>query len=324
MTRFFQSTRAALLMLVLSSSGVVLAEGEDPKKPGAAEDPKKAGDPPAEDPKKPGDASAAGEKPAEPPAKGPGKKPAAAQPAAPIEPVIEKLSHGQVDWTSKTLRITGSGAPNSKLANVAAIRLNAEKAAKLAAYRNVIEALKGIRIADKELAGDRLGQSLVRGQVEGVVETCKTVDTRYFADGGVDVEIECPIDGALAYAVAPPKDFQPLDEAGEAKYTGVIIDLGGAPAAFAIAPRVLAGEKVIYAQEHVKTKYLRKHGSIAYFRNADSAKASQRVGASPLVVKGTPVAGSADISISSEDAGKIDAAGRTYLSEGRFAIVLGK
>ncbi|MBI4819408.1 MAG: hypothetical protein HY791_24265 [Deltaproteobacteria bacterium] len=318
MTRFFLiSSRNAAAAIALACSSVGLAQ--EPAKPA---EPAPGGAAPA--PAAPGGAA---------PAAAPGAPATPAAPAKPetkpagqavAEPVVEKLSHGQVDWSSKVLRITGSGAPNAKLPNVAAIRLNAERAAKLAAYRNVIEALKGIRVTDRELAGGRLGQSLVRGQVEGIVQSCKAVDTRYFSDGGVDVEIECPLDGALSYAIAPPKDYQALEEAGEKKYSGLIIDVSGVAPAFAIAPRLLAGEKVVYAQEAVKTKFLRKHGSVAFFKTEDDAKASQRVGTAPLVVKGTPIVGSADVSIAPEDAAKIEAANRTYLSEGRVAVVVGK
>src|SRR5690606_36389070 len=50
--------------------------------------------------------------------------------------VVQKIGHGEVNWSAKTVTATGSGAANLKDASVAVARLNAERAAKLDAYRN--------------------------------------------------------------------------------------------------------------------------------------------------------------------------------------------
>src|SRR5262245_32069859 len=68
--------------------------------------------------------------------------------------VVEKLEHGEVNWTEKTVLATGSGAPNTKLQNVAQVRLAAERAAKIDAYRNILETLKGVKITAKTSGAD--------------------------------------------------------------------------------------------------------------------------------------------------------------------------
>src|SRR5688572_21131444 len=59
----------------------------------------------------------------------------------------EVPGHGKINWTDKTVTATGSGAPNLKASNVAAARLGAERAAKLDAFRNILEAVKGAKVS---------------------------------------------------------------------------------------------------------------------------------------------------------------------------------
>src|SRR5689334_16175724 len=126
------------------------------------------------------------------------------------EPVVEKLQHGEINWTKKTVMATGSGAPDLKQPNVAAVRLNAERAAQLNAYRNVLETLKGVKVTAGVLGEQSLNDVQVKTQVQGIIQGCKTVDTRYYSDGGVDVVIRCPLDGGLTTVLAPVKDKKAL------------------------------------------------------------------------------------------------------------------
>lgn len=237
--------------------------------------------------------------------------------------VTEKLQHGEVNWTEKSVMATGSGAPDLKLPNVAAVRLNAERAAKLAAYRNVLEAIKGVRVTATTLGGEQLGQEQVKTQVEGIVRGCKTVDTRYYSDYGVDVVVKCPLDGGLATVLAPPKAFKTIDEgAGEKKYTGLVVDAVGLKAKPAIAIRLVGPDGAeIYAQEMVKPAFLRKHGACAFTKTADAASKLERVGATPLVVKASGFGGSeTDLKLSAEEADKLKGVNLAFLVEGRVVV----
>ena len=238
------------------------------------------------------------------------------------EPVVEKLQHGQVNWTTKTIMATGSGAPNMDLPNVAAIRLAAERAAKTSAYRNVLEAIQGVRITARTLGGEKLGQAQIKTQVQGIVTGCKTVDTRYFNDLGVDVVVECKIDGGLAMVLSPPDVHKPIPTAGERKYTGLIIDAVGTKAAPAISPRVTGADGTpLYAQENVKPSFLRRHGAASYFRSVEAAKKSPRVGDNPIVLRAAALGEVAsDIRVASEDLERLKAENLWFLLEGRVAV----
>jgi len=237
-------------------------------------------------------------------------------------PLVEKLEHGQVDWSAKTVLATGSGAPNLKMKNVAQVRLAAERAAQLDAYRKILESLKGVRITATELGSAQLSKVQVNTQVQGLIRGCKTVDTRYYSDGGVDVVLKCGLNGGLATALSPVKARKKVSTEGEAKYSGLIVDATGVGAQPALAPRLLddAGGEV-YAANMVGPNDLRQHGAAGFARSVDQAKKNARVGKHPLVVKAAGVGeANTDITISAEDAAKLKEGNLTFLAEGRVVI----
>lgn len=238
--------------------------------------------------------------------------------------VTEKLQHGEVNWTERSVIATGSGAPDLKLQNVAQVRLAAERAAQIAAYRNVLEALKGVQVSAGKTGEDRLGEDRVKAQVEGIVRGCKTVDTRYFSDYGVDVVIKCPLDGALGSVLLPEAEYKPPRMEGEKKYTGLIVDASGVAAKPALGPRLYSGSSLLYGAETVNPSFLRKHGVAAYYGSVESAKKSPRVGNNPLVVRiGSVLEGPSDLKLAAEDLGKLEDIDLGFLSEGRVAIATG-
>lgn len=248
----------------------------------------------------------------------------AGAPAAAEEALTEKLQHGEVNWTERTVLATGSGAPDMKLQNVAQVRLAAERAAQLAAYRNVLEALRGVRVTAEQMAGERLQDERVKAQVEGVVRGCKTVDTRYFSDYGVDVVIKCPLDGALGSVLLPESEHKPPRTEGEKKYTGLVIDASALGPKPALGPKVFTGSTQLYGPATVNPSFLRKHGVAAYHGSLEAAKKSPRVGNNPLVIRaGSLMEGPSDLKIAAEELGKLEDIDLGFLAEGRVVIATG-
>src|SRR2546430_290687 len=101
-----------------------------------------------------------------------------------LAPAIAAAEAGTVDWQKKVVKCSGSGAPNLKdsSGNVAVARIGAERAAKLDALRNCMEALKGVNIKTGETVGGAVaGDGGLRAKVEGVVKGFKIVGApRYF------------------------------------------------------------------------------------------------------------------------------------------------
>lgn len=241
--------------------------------------------------------------------------------------VAQSVGHGQIDWTNKTITATGSGAPDLKAANVAVARLGAERAAKTDALRNIIEAVKGVRISGAQSAGAAMDSSPeLKAKVEGVVRNFKVVDTKYYSDGGVDVVVQVPMDGVLAEALVPQgaaAAATPAPAADTAGPSGVIVNAKGLKVAPALAPRLVdEGGKEIYGPAMVGHDALVQRGVASYAKSLEQATRDARVSGKPLVVKAIRVsqAGSADVVVGAEDAAKL-AAAKGVLGMGKVIIV---
>lgn len=236
--------------------------------------------------------------------------------------IVEKLEHGQIDWTERVVLSTGSGAPDLKLSNVAQVRLAAEQAAKLDAYRKVLETLKGIRVTATSSGDALLSRTEVSAQVQGIIRGCKTVDTRYYSDGGVDVVIRCPLDGGLAAALVPVETRKRLSTTGNATHTGLIVDAVGTKVRPALSPRLVdADGKILYSPAVVGPNPFRNHGAAGYARTVDDARRDARVGDNPLVIRAVGLGDRpTDVQVSAEDATKLAHGNLSFLVEARVVI----
>lgn len=233
-----------------------------------------------------------------------------------------------VDWSAKTIRATGRGAPNLNAPSVAAARLGAEKAAEMDALRNILAVLKGMQLSAEKTVGDAMSaDGTIKARLEGEARGFKRVNTRYFSDGGVEIDVEMSIEGLLAQLMpeaAPAAEAVKLPAAGEPTNTGLVIDASGLHPKPALAPRLLdeAGKEV-YSAAVVGPEAIKSNGIAGYLKTLDEAKKSSRVGAKPLVVKAVRVAGGSDLVIANADADRLrDPKGNvSYLGEGRVIIV---
>jgi hypothetical protein len=244
--------------------------------------------------------------------------------------MVVKVGHGEVNWTGKIITVTGSGAPNLKGAAVPAqVRLSTERAAELDAYRKILEIIKGVAVDSQTTVGAQMQASPeVKAKVEGVIKGMKRIDTKYYADGGVDVIVQVTLDGPVTEAVVKPPEKKPemsaaapASEAG--KFTGLVIDARGLKLVPALAPRVVddAGKEV-YGPSQLEPEVLKSSGMVAYFLNLDSAKKNAKVTDNPVVVKAVKLLenGKSDLVVSKDDAAKIT--GAPVLKKGRVVVVV--
>ena len=127
---------------------------------------------------------------------------------------------GEIDWNRRVLVGHGQGAPDLNAPSVAVARLGAERAAKLDAYRNALEQLKGLDLQQGGNVGTMLqNDTTLVGRIDGKLKGVKPVKVHYFSDGGVSLDIEVPLDELppeIARAVKVPVGAAPLKGAGEA------------------------------------------------------------------------------------------------------------
>jgi hypothetical protein len=197
------------------------------------------------------------------------------------------------------------------------------------ALRNILATIKGVQLSSDKTVGDAMKSSdELKSKVEGEAKGFKRIDTRYFSDGGVEIDVEMTIEGLFAElltdgdskAAQSPK----LPSQGEMKNTGLVVDCMGLKPKPALAPRILdESGKEVYAASVVSKDAIKSNGIAGYLKTMDEAKKSARVGEKPLVLKAVKVAGVSDVVISNADAAKLtDPKGNvTYLAEGRVIIV---
>jgi hypothetical protein len=102
-----------------------------------------------------------------------------------------------------TLRARGAGAPPTRAANAAQAKLMTERAAKVDAYRNLLEQAYGLQVTGSTSVRDFVTQSdTVRTQVDAFIRGAKVVDTRLLDDGSAEVEMEVSL-GKEFWAVFP-------------------------------------------------------------------------------------------------------------------------
>ncbi|MFL5343370.1 MAG: LPP20 family lipoprotein [Hyalangium sp.] len=245
-----------------------------------------------------------------------------AKPAAPVAAPAAKPEAG-VNWEGQILRATGAGAPDLKASNPAQARLGAERAAKMDAFRNLLEQAKGVQISAGHTVGDAMASDEVRGRVEGVVRGFKVVNKRYYSDSGVEMDVEVPL-SALTSALTPAPATDAaiaVNTQGPQKYTGLVVDARGLGARPVLAPRLLdAAGKPVYGPEALSADARKSSAVAAWYKSLEDAQKSVLVGEKPLVVKASQLQGS-DLVLTEDALKKLTEANAAFLAEGRVAIV---
>jgi hypothetical protein len=168
--------------------------------------------------------------------------------------------------------------------------------------------------------------SALAGRVQGIVKGFRTVGKpRYYSDGGVEMDVEVPLEGALTDALlprgaAPPPPDPPPTVGGP---TSLVVDARGLELVPALAPKVKdESGKEIYGPEKLAESGRRAGGAAAYAPDLDSARRTlgDRLGKRPLVFKAVRVDGS-DVVISAADAALLPDPTPPFLTQGKVVIL---
>jgi hypothetical protein len=232
---------------------------------------------------------------------------------------VEQLvgSTGKVDWTTGMITAVGIGAPPAQPANAAQARAMAERAAQVVALRNLLEAVKGVRVdSTTTVENFMVSSDIIKTEVSGFIQGAMPVDKKYMSDGSVEVTVGMRLTGALADALLP-KGASPMTPAtvpGGAPgqlYTGLIVDARGLGVRPAMAPRILNEDgKEIYGSAWINRDYAVREGMVGYLKDPTAAQTNPRVTDKPMMVKALRVSGDArvDTVISNADAAAIQGA----------------
>lgn len=235
-----------------------------------------------------------------------------------VKDVIEPVgSTGKVDWSTGVITAVGIGAPPAQPANPAQARAMAERAAQVVAYRNLLEAIKGVRVDSTTLVENFMVTSdVIRTQVSGIIQGATIMDKKYMSDGSVEVTVGMKLTGALADALlpkTPPTGLTgTLNPAAPGQvYTGLIVDARGLGVRPAMSPKILDEEgKEVYGSAWVNRDFAVREGMVGYLKDPVAAQTNPRVTDKPLLVKAQKISGDArvDVVIANADAATLHGA----------------
>jgi len=254
-----------------------------------------------------------------------------------VKDVIDPVgSTGKVDWTTGVITAVGIGAPPAQPANAGQARAMAERAAQVVALRNLLEAVKGVRVDSTTLVENFMVTSdMIRTEVSGFVQGATVMDKKYMSDGSVEVTVGMKLTGALADALltktppTPPTGLTGTLAPGTPGqvYTGLIVDARGLGVRPAMAPKILNEEgKEAYGSAWVNRDYAVREGMVGYLKDPVAAQTNPRVTDKPLMVKALKVSGDGrvDLVVANADAAMLHGAAQnlSFLEKCRVIILV--
>ena len=111
--------------------------------------------------------------------------------------VTERVPQGEINWTRGKVTAKGSGVPPTG-AIPSQARLMGERAARADALRNLLEAVKGVRVdAETTVESFMTKSDRIVTRVSGIVIGAREVGKRYLSDGSVEITMEINLTGEL-------------------------------------------------------------------------------------------------------------------------------
>ncbi len=220
------------------------------------------------------------------------------------------IVEGLLDWTAGAVTVTGEGFVNDSITHPVQRRLLGFRAAKVDAYRRLLEVIGVVQIdARTTVSMAMVASDSTRVHVEGLVRGARVVPgSQREEDGYYRLDLTLSLRGDLSAAVLPdsssapqmfPEDLPTRDSivvfVPPRPYTGLVVDARGSSLRPSLSPRILDDSgRVIYAASHVDREYAVQTGVVAYDRSLPMAVVSERVGGTsshPFLVEATGVSG---------------------------------
>lgn len=225
---------------------------------------------------------------------------------------------GSVDWTDNVLIVYGEGVAPEGMTNPVQRRLMGFRAAKVVAFRNLLELVGQVRIdAETRVDMAMVASDSVRTRVSGIVRGARVLPGSQREVGGLyrvalrldlldnladavlpdrlpenPVELPSPdllpgepgisasvAAGTSALPTEPDSLEAPLVFIPPQPYTGLLVDARGLDLQPSMAPRVITNEgREVYSAGFAERSYATHIGVVGYDKDWDRALASDRLG----------------------------------------------
>lgn len=256
------------------------------------------------------------------------------------------LVEGRMNWTTGDVTVTGEGFVDDAVTHPVQRRLLGLRAAKVDAYRKLLEVLGAVQVDTRTTVSMAMVASdSIRTHVMGVVRGARVVPgSQREEDGYYRLDLSLSLRGDLANAVLPdstadtrgePVDLPLRDSlvvfVPPQPHTGLVVDARGTALRPSMSPRIVDDTgRVIYAASHVDRDFAVQTGVVAYDRDLQHAVISDRVGgetANPFLVKAIRVSGlyNGDVVVTRDMGTRIRMADMEadFLTECRVVFVVG-
>lgn len=113
----------------------------------------------------------------------------------PIEPIVDNLPKGKVDWTNQYIEAKGQSViDNERFKNVAQAKLMAKRGAIVDAQRNLLEITKGVQVTSETKVQDMITTSdYIYSRVDGVIKNATQVGEAIEKEGYIEVTMRIPL-----------------------------------------------------------------------------------------------------------------------------------
>ncbi|MEE9162259.1 MAG: LPP20 family lipoprotein [Candidatus Neomarinimicrobiota bacterium] len=246
--------------------------------------------------------------------------------------VTEQNEFGVVDSSQRMITATGIGAVPANAPNVGAARANAIRAAKMDALRNLVEAVKAVRVtSETTVSNNMVEEDVIRTKVEAMVRGAQQVgDVKYLSDASVELSMSVPMTGIMDVVLPPAQPasaiggmlMPPLAPTAATgipspaplsvtpavvgqPITGLIVDTRGLGVKPSMSPRLVTTDgTVIYGPGNYPRDFAVTQGVVGYHKDIAAAGGDARVAGNPLTIKGVSTAGTlaTDVVVSAADA----------------------
>ncbi len=220
-----------------------------------------------------------------------------------VQSVRENVGAVTIDWSEGVVRVTGTGAPPDR-GTASQRRLMAERAAIADAYRQLAEALNGVRVDAETIVKDYITESdTVRLKVSAMIRGAQKIDRRFLSDGSIEIDMVLKLYGqqGLSGILQPQKNAAPpppvpekiKPDSNPGDYTSVIVDCRGLGLQAAMSPALLnqSGGELYLGHLPVDPDFVIDKGIIAYSTSLNEARRHERAGNLPLIVKAIGISG---------------------------------
>jgi len=119
--------------------------------------------------------------------------------------IVEQMGDkGKINWSEGYIEAVGIGAPPERYMGKPNARPMALRAAKIDAYRNLLEVTKGVRVDSTTIVKDFTVESdVINAQVDGLVKGAMVANQEYMSDGTVEVTLRMPLSGGFSQIIIP-------------------------------------------------------------------------------------------------------------------------